>query len=106
MLEEHIESCDYNEFYDSQMIYEGNYSYIHKAKWKNGIPVVLKFSKNIENSDTLQTFEMVQKVCDHPNIIEYYAITSDPPLYVSVNINNVRLVLVLDDTNPLLSIVS
>ncbi|KAF0557928.1 kinase-like protein [Gigaspora margarita] len=79
MLEKHIESCDYNEFYDSEMIYEGNYSYIHKAKWKNGIPVVLKFSKNIENSDTLQTFEMVQKLCYHPNIIEYYAITSDPP---------------------------
>ncbi|CAG8530884.1 23957_t:CDS:2 [Gigaspora rosea] len=61
MLEKHIESCDLNEFTESEMIYEGNSSYIHKAKWKNGIPVVLKFSKNINNSDTRRMFEMVQK---------------------------------------------
>ncbi|RIB13261.1 hypothetical protein C2G38_2098799, partial [Gigaspora rosea] len=76
-----IKSYDYSEFSVHKSIGRGGFGTVYKAKWKDyGLTIALKRLNIISMEEkTIQSFvkelKNLQKVCEHPNIIEFYGVT-------------------------------
>ncbi|KAF0374972.1 kinase-like protein [Gigaspora margarita] len=85
--EGYFKSYNYSEFSVHKLIGKGGFGIVYKAKWKDcGLAIALKQLNIIPMDEkTIQRFvkelKNIQKVCKHPNIIEFYGVTRDRGFY-------------------------
>ncbi|KAF0449750.1 kinase-like protein [Gigaspora margarita] len=73
----YINFIEYSELYDLKYIDEGGFAIVFMSVWeKNGLTVAIKFNNYTEI--TINEIQILQKICWHPNLVQFYGITKDP----------------------------
>ncbi|KAF0529558.1 kinase-like protein [Gigaspora margarita] len=80
----HINYIEYNKFTDRIEIGTGGFGKVFKYEWKDSSLIValksLRVDKNIDENiikDFINELKLILRVCNHPNVIEFFGITKD-----------------------------